>query len=418
SDRGLLVAAAGLAAGLGCSSTLDVGATAGPVDAGTEGAATGDGTVIDAPIADAVLVPSVGDDSPVAIISSYDGPVLTTLPPGVLATGQSQPGAIAVDDTYVYWANADPRGGDAILRCAKTGCGNAPEVLATGQWGPPANLVVRAGRLYWGGTFAVAECAVSGCSRPTFDLAGNAVGSVALDSSGDVFFVANTQVLRASGDLDGSTVVTLFANPADAAAAGPEWRTQSIAIDGTTLFALETAGGGVFSCDLGDCVATAAVRGAIEIGPLGTVLADLLAFDANNIYLVDVVRSAGTTSSSLLLLPRASLAPVASEAGAGMDIATPLVAGLSAPAAIVADGTTVYFADQGDRTPAGGAVPGAGRIGKCPATGCNGAAQVIKDYLSSPSAIAVDDTNVYWTEQGAGGDAGAGLTGRVVFHVK
>ncbi|HLK40063.1 MAG TPA: hypothetical protein VKU41_25075, partial [Polyangiaceae bacterium] len=61
------------------------------------------------------------------------------LAPGVLATGQGQPGAVVVDDTNVYWANAKP---PAILACAKAGCANAPTVLAQGAWGPPTDLVL------------------------------------------------------------------------------------------------------------------------------------------------------------------------------------------------------------------------------------------------------------------------------------
>lgn len=91
------------------------------------------------------------------------------LPAGVLATGQGSPGALALDETSVYWANASP---PAILKCDKRGCGDALIVLAKGTWPPVGRLVLHDGDLYWGGRSVIykcagriGKCAVAGCNE-------------------------------------------------------------------------------------------------------------------------------------------------------------------------------------------------------------------------------------------------------------
>jgi hypothetical protein len=314
------------------------------------------------------------------------------LAPGLLATAQSLPTAIAIDDANVYWAVSEASFGDSILKCAKTGCGNAPEIVARGRWGSPPNLVVRANRLYWGGSSALYECATSGGAVTVDSVSGGAVGTVAVDSQGNVFFVNQGQasVNEVGPDLRGGTQLTLLGNPGDGGLAN----LGAIAIDATTLFAVSTFGAQLAACDLSDCEATAVVREVSQFTG-SSFFFSFFAFDAFNVYVVAGI-AAQIRSGSILSVPRSGLSPFA---GSGFDMATTLVSSVSAPTAIAADGTSVYFADRGDVTGSGAGASGVGRIGKCPVAGCNGAAVIIKDYVSDPAGIAVDSTNVYFTQQ-------------------
>ena len=96
--------------------------------------------------------------------------------PKVIATSlPAAPWGLAVDDTDVYisigGATADPDGAGAIIRCPKSGCVGAPEILVAGR-NHPVQLTADAQRVYWieDGTAAkgyrdgaVAACAKSGC---------------------------------------------------------------------------------------------------------------------------------------------------------------------------------------------------------------------------------------------------------------
>ncbi|MGZ3406411.1 MAG: hypothetical protein ACXVAN_08195, partial [Polyangia bacterium] len=67
--------------------------------------------------------------------------------PIVLAADQDQPGSIAVDDSYVYFADyGDEVGHGSIRRVKKTG--GAVTVLAANESGP-GSLVVDGARVYW-----------------------------------------------------------------------------------------------------------------------------------------------------------------------------------------------------------------------------------------------------------------------------
>ena len=62
-----------------------------------------------------------------------------------IASGQSQPRGIAVDDTHVYWVT---QGDGAVQRCELAGCNLAPTILATGQ-NLPAGPVLTDRAVYW-----------------------------------------------------------------------------------------------------------------------------------------------------------------------------------------------------------------------------------------------------------------------------
>src|SRR5579863_1649109 len=89
-------------------------------------------------------------------------------PSGVLVSGQHTPIGIALDDANVYWVNLGTYsqgmyGAAQIMKCAKTGCGNAPTVLASGPWGATTRLAVSGGNVYWAGQDVVLSCPTDGC---------------------------------------------------------------------------------------------------------------------------------------------------------------------------------------------------------------------------------------------------------------
>jgi hypothetical protein len=70
------------------------------------------------------------------------GPLLDRI---VIAEGQEAPSGIAVDDTFVYFANRD---GGTIVRCSHQGCGADPELVVSDQ-DSPISLSMDATHLYW-----------------------------------------------------------------------------------------------------------------------------------------------------------------------------------------------------------------------------------------------------------------------------
>src|SRR5579872_2538859 len=329
------------------------------------------------------------------------------LEPGVLATGQAQPGPMVVDDTSVYWANV---GAPAILKCKKTGCGNAPTVLVEGYPAAASNLVLHDEVLYWGAGPAVYTCPVGGCGGAPRRLpVGGLVGPVAVAPSGDVYYVQ--QVGRTTlgacpaGDCARATTVPWIPGSGVPYAADMFAPIASaIALDGTNLYVLAATllPGLLTTCAVDACATTArTLFVAANGGP------PVIAVDADNVYV-----ALSDPQPEIEFIPKGAN-PNGGFPAAGNDRSTVLVTGLAAPSAIATDGISVYWADLGPPTEAG--MPGAGTIAKCSVSGCNWVAKTVRSFVSSPAGIAVDEGNVYWTELGAGSDP---FSGRVVYHAK
>jgi hypothetical protein len=116
--------------------------------------------------------------------------------------------------------------------------------------------------------------------------------------------------------------------------------------------------------------------------------ADMIAVDDTNVYWTNIVEGAVLTS------PKTDATHP-----------TPLVSGRGGPYAIAVDASNVYWTDFT-----------AGEILECPKEGCAGNPTVLASGQNSPVSIAVDATSVYWTngENIGAANADAGRDGAVM----
>ena len=119
------------------------------------------------------------------------------LPPGVLASWQAGPGAIAVDDSYVYWVTLGSGGGGGksvrafmdgqVMRCEKGGCGNRPTELVSGITHGPELVVALAvdhSNVYFDQSqTGIMACAKGGCDAGPTRVSPDARGGLAADGN-------------------------------------------------------------------------------------------------------------------------------------------------------------------------------------------------------------------------------------------
>jgi hypothetical protein len=90
----------------------------------------------------------------------------------VLATGLDDPGAVAADSQYVYYSSGRQQ---EVRRCARTGCGASPELVASGQ-SVLSGLTVAASTVFWAtGYRYISKCATGvlmPCTPSTFNDSG------------------------------------------------------------------------------------------------------------------------------------------------------------------------------------------------------------------------------------------------------
>jgi len=296
-----------------------------------------------------------------------------------LASGQYQPGSIAVDASHVYWLNAstsNPMGGlfsdGTLMSCGRDGCGQKPTTLATGQ-ASPRSIAVDAMRVYWsnsgingyGTDGSLMMCAAGGCgSTPTALLGNIRIAGLAVDASRAYW----TSTGNGSGTVwscdKGGCVPQPLANV--------DGLPFNVAVNATTL--AWTASKGALGGSVWTCTPSACMPEELVVGDAPSALT----LDATNAYF--------TTQDAVM---KCAIAGCNNQP-------TTLAQGLGWPSSIATDGVDVYFTV--------GVMGQSGAVMKCAVDGCKGSPTVIAagPGILSPRALTVDATGVYWTDDNAG----------------
>jgi hypothetical protein len=104
------------------------------------------------------------------------GGVAEPVGPVTIATGQITPTGIAIDSSYVYWANRDA---GTIVKCPRNGCGSSKPTVIGSAVGAPLGVTVDATNVYWINavvtvngvpTGRIFKCPLSGCAPTPIQL--------------------------------------------------------------------------------------------------------------------------------------------------------------------------------------------------------------------------------------------------------
>jgi hypothetical protein len=214
-----------------------------------------------------------------AVACSGDTRTETQDPPRgiILASGQNNPRAIAVDGTNVYWMNRGWTDGDgSIMKVSRDG--GAPVVLASGLCNA-YDLAVDDLAVYWsGGYWSAGNCDTSmgikrisvadGSAFPPID------GGGLLAPFGEWIYFGNSGATVMRAPRDGGTPLTVAAGDGDLM--------HAVAVDGTNVYWSTTTGPGV--------VSSGVYSGRLFQAPIEGGVATLLASDLGE---VDGIASEG-----------------------------------------------------------------------------------------------------------------------------
>jgi outer membrane protein assembly factor BamB len=272
--------------------------------------------------------------------------------PVVLASGGGAE-SLALAGTDVYWTDGTT---GEVRKVPKNGGPSSAvySVANTEPWG----ITVDSSRVYWtlpnfalGGTTAVMSAPLSGGAPTT--LVTNVTGPMSIAvSAANVYWATSGQGAIESVPLDGGPVSTVVS-------------------DASGAYALVVEGNDLYWCNADGIYREALAGGTpLQIGPS----ANAIAVDGTDVYYVDS-------------MGRVARVPVAG--GTPTTLATGRT---SALVAVAVDGQNVYWL-EGEGTIQQGAVAALPKSG--------GRVAVLASGLGDPSAIAVDDTAIYFTGGGS-----------------
>ena len=325
-----------------------------------------------------------------------DAGACTSMPAGVLATGQLGPIAIAADGTNVYWITAGASyssklgikvWGAQVLACAASGCGNRPTVLVTYPPAPglltggtppsTAAIAVDATRVYWIDRESVRACAIGGCGcAPTTIVGSLWQPSAVTAAGGNVFWTEWAHGAPYTGSV--STCPTAGCGSGPTVLASGQGGPLSLTADDGHVYWADTYqdGGPIWECAPAGCDGGVQLVSNVNGSPYA------IASDATNLYWANagagtIVQCAKTDCQGTRVL---------------------LASGRVRPSGIATDGVSVYWRD------------GPGDVYRCAVGGCSGSPTLVANGTMSngefDQPIAVDGARVYWTQQNASPDDG------------
>jgi hypothetical protein len=323
----------------------------------------------------------------------------------VLASGQRNPRAIAVDRKRVYWLNLgvwgpNTTGGKSsapwtqgqIVSCSLDGCAGEPSVLADGRAQSIAGrfdggLATDDAFVYWSddtaagtadfGLTTLYRCAAGGCNSQPFALALGGGDGMTLHA-GNLYWtdLSPGKLFRCAAASCAATATTLWVSGNTPTATG-------VAVDDNEVYWTTDAPNKLMKCAVDDCDNTAIVMNPADddVRPLERVV-----IDDKNIYFADPTSSG---FGKILKCPKS---------GCVLGRATIIADHLDAPTGIATDGMDIYWTEMGETSVDGNRVYGAGSVRRCDVNGCNNQPVTISSGLEWPYDIALDETHVYWTE--------------------
>lgn len=299
-------------------------------------------------------------DLPDAGVTIGDGGPVT---PSILASGEESPTGLALSPTRVYWTDY----GTGLIRSVDKN-GGPPVTVDSAPGTYPWGITVDDTNVYWtvpnfysgGMNPAIMSIPIAGGTAST--LAASAGGpELVVVSSTHAYWENDNAVFLQSVPLDGGSVATL-ANTQGGGGGG-------LAIDATNVYWSTSAG--IFAESLAGGPPTTLTPGA----------AAALAVDATNIYYVTATSNG---SGVVAFVPIAGGTPTTLASGRTGSLV-----------AVAVDAQNVYWI-EGEGTIAQGAVAAVPKSG--------GMVSVLAPGLSDPSAIAVDDSGIYFNNPAGGGN--------------